>query len=452
MQEGVLSIKEKLGFSVGEYSSSIVWQTLMFFLPVFYTDTFGISAAAVGTMFLVVRLFDAVNDPLMGTVADNTNTRWGKFRPYILWFALPYGIAAVLMFTTPDFSDTGKLIYAYVTYGFMMVIYTAIMIPYNSMVGVITPNPDERTSVSSYKFVFAYASGVTVQYFLLPLVEGLGGGDNALGYRLTMTIFAAVCVVCFLITFLTSKERVKSDPAQKVDVAGDLKKLFKNKPWVVLFFVSLATLIYVAIRSAVIIYYFQYYVGDKDAASMFMVVGTICVMLGVLPTKWLSERIGKKRLYIYSMLIVTVSSALFMVAGTNLVVLYVLQIIFSLASGPTMPLLWSMLADAADYGEWKNKRRNTGLVYSAATFGQKAGFSIGGAVAMWVLAYFGYVANEVQGPGAIMGIRLSMSVFPAVVAALGTIALVYYNLDKETLKKMEIDLRRRREAMEAAVA
>lgn len=439
-----VSTKEKLGFSIGEYSASIVWQTLMFFLPAFYTDTFGLSAAAVGFMFLAIRLFDAVNDPLMGVIADNTSTRWGKFRPYLLWFALPYGLAAVLMFSVPDFSDTGKLIYAYITYALMMVIYTAIMIPYNAMVGVISPDPGERTSISSYKFVFAYAAGMSVQAFVIPMVARLGGGDDVLGYRLTMAIFAAICVVCFLISFASARERVQPPPQQRSDIRQDLKNLLRNKAWVVLFAVSLATLIYVAIRSAAIVYYFQYYVGDKAASAPFMVVGTLCVLLGVLPTKWLSERIGKKRLYIICMAVIAVSSALFLQAGQNLVLLYACQIVFSLASGPTMPLLWSMLADAADYGEWKFGRRSTGLVYSAATLGQKAGFSIGGAITMWVLAWSGYVANAAQSPEAIWGIRLTMSVIPAGIAMLGVLALFWYDLEGEKMDTMSTALAQQR--------
>ncbi|NJM15872.1 MAG: hypothetical protein HC896_11345 [Bacteroidales bacterium] len=211
-----ISIKEKLGFSIGEYSASIVWQTLMFFLPIFYTDTFGLTAAAVAAMFGIVRVFDAFTDPVMGIIADRTQTRWGKFRPYLLWFALPYGLGTVLMFTTPELNGQAKIVYAYATYSAMMVIYTAIMIPYNSLIGVISPNPDERTSVSSFKFVFAYAAGFSVQLGIIPMVKNLGAGNDAKGYQLTMLIFAAICILFFLVSFLSVKERVKPDPNQKI--------------------------------------------------------------------------------------------------------------------------------------------------------------------------------------------------------------------------------------------
>lgn len=434
MSQTKLSIKEKLGFSVGEYSASIVWQTLMFFLPAFYTDTFGLSAAAVGTMFLVVRLFDAVNDPLMGSLADNTNTRWGQFRPYLLWFAVPYGVCAVMMFSVPDFTESGKLIYAYATYTLMMLIYTAIMIPYNAMVGVISANTNERTTISSYKFVFAYAAGMSVQAFVIPLVSKLGNGDDVLGYRLTMIIFGAISILCFLVAFAMSKERVKPPKDQKADLRQDLTNLFANKAWLVIFITSLLILIYVAIRSSVIVYYWQYLIGDKGGASMFMVVGTLCVLMGVLPTKWLSAKLGKKRLFIGCMVIIGLSSVGFYWAGTNIFWLYAMQIVFSLASGPTFPLIWAMLADAADYGTFKYGRRTTGLIYSAATLGQKAGFSIGGAIALWVLAWFGYAANVPQTPEALDGIRLTMSLIPGAIALSCVVALWRYPLsDADTM-------------------
>ena len=441
-----LTIKEKLGFSAGEYAGSVVWQALMFFLPIFYTDTFGISAAAVSTMFLVVRFFDAANDPIMGMIADRTNTRWGKFRPYLLWLAVPYGLGTVLMFTTPELGYTGKIIYAYVTYGFMMVIYTAMMIPYNTLIGVISPDSRERTSVSSYKFVFAYAAGASVQYFVIPLVDKLGGGNKALGYTYTMAIFGTLCIFVFIISFLSVRERVKPDPSQKTKLKDDLQDLINNKPWIILAAVSVITLIYVAIRSAVIMYYFKYFIGNEAAAGLFMVAGTLCVLIGVLPTKWLSEKIGKKKLYIYSMIIVILSSAGFFIAGPeDIVWIYTMQIIFSLASGPSMPLLWSMLADAADYSEWKNGRRATGLVYSAATFSQKMGFSVGGFMAMSILAFFGYQADVIQSAESLLGIRLLLSIIPAVIAAFAVIALSFYKLDDRTVEKISRELQERKQ-------
>ncbi|MCF8362585.1 MAG: MFS transporter [Prolixibacteraceae bacterium] len=436
-----ITLKEKLGFSLGEYSSSMVWQTLMFFLPIFFTDTYGLSAAGVALMFGVVRFFDAFTDPIMGMIADRTETRWGKFRPFILWLSVPYGIFIVLLFTTPDFSAQGKIIYAYVSYSLMMIMYTAISIPYNSMIGVISPDPVERTSVSSYKFVFAYAAGISVQLLIIPMVRRLGEGNDASGYQITMSYFAVIAVVCFLISFLVSRERVKPDPAQVTNIKSDLKDLTNNKPWVILFFVSLSTLIYIAIRSSATAYYFKYYMGRESEMGIFMAVGTIFLLLGVLPTKWLSEKFGKKRLYIVSMSVIVLSSVmLFFLKPHNIVLVYAVQIIFSAASGPTMPLLWSMLGDAADYSEWKNKRRATGLVFSALTFSQKTGFALGGIMVMSVLAWFGFEANGAQSALSMTGIKLTMTVIPGIVALIGTILLIFYPLTDIDVKKIAVDL------------
>jgi glycoside/pentoside/hexuronide:cation symporter, GPH family len=444
-----VSVKEKLGFSLGEYSSSVVWQTLMFFLPFFYTDTFGLTAASVALMFGVVRIFDAFTDPIMGIIADRTNTRWGKFRPYILWLAIPYGLGIVLMFTTPGFSDSGKIIYAYVTYSFMMVIYTAIMIPYNSMIGVISPNPEERTSVSSYKFVFAYAAGFSVQLLIIPLVKKLGVGDAAKGYQLAMGIFAAISVVFLIISFLSVRERVKPDPDQVTSLRKDLKDLMSNRPWIILFLVSLSCLVYIAIRSADIAYFFKYYLDKEGQMGIFMAIGTVFVLLGVLPTKWLSSIFGKKKLFIICLLIIALSSLVFYFAGPeDIILIYAAQIVFSFASGPTMPLLWSMLADTADYSQWKNGRRATGLVYSAATFAQKSGFALGGVVVMGLLSWYGFVADQGQTPESIMGIRLAISVIPALIALLAAFLLVFYNLNDSTVKQIEKELSKRREKYE----
>ncbi len=442
---GIVPVKEKLGYGLGEFSSSIVWQTLMFFLPAFYTDTFGLTAAAAGTMFLIVRLFDAFDDPIMGIIADRTNTRWGKFRPYVLWFAVPYGVVAALMFTTPGLSDGGKLVYAYVTYSLMMLIYTAIMIPYNSIVGVISPLSDERTSVSSYKFVMAYLAGMSVQALIIPMVKKFGHGNDALGYQHAMMLLGGISIVLFLVAFAVVKERVKPDPAMGTSLKNDLKDLLKNKYWIFIFLTSLFVLIYVAIRSGAIMYYFEYYLGKKSLASAFMVSGTLAVLIGVLPTKWLAARMGKARLFIICLVIIALSQVLFFFAGPgDIVLIFTAQIIFSLASGPTMPLVWAMLADTTDYSEWKTGRRATGLVYSATGIAFKGGFSIGGAVAMWILAAFGYVANVGQTAHSLLGIRLLMSWVPAGIAVLAIIPMFFYRLDGEMIKKIEKELKERK--------
>lgn len=440
-----LSFPEKVGFSIGEYASSMVWQTLMFFLPIFYTDTFGLTPATLATMFVMVRIFDAFTDPVMGMIADRTKTRWGRFRPYLLWMAVPYGIGLVLMFTTPDLTGQAKIVYAYISYSLMMLLYTAISIPYNSMIGVVTPDLHDRASISSYKFIFAYMAGVSVQFLIVPMVQRFGEGDSARGYQVSMAIFAVIAAVLFLVTFASSRERVQPDPEQATNIRTDLGDLIRNRPWVILFFVSLASLIYIAIRSAAVGYYFKYNLGRESEMGVFMALGTFMTLAGVFPTKWLAERIGKVRLYQICFTLVSLSFVSFYVFdGSQIVLIYVAQALGALAGGPLFPLLWGMVADAVDYSEWRTGRRATGLAFSALTFSQKMGFAVGGGVVMALFSGFGFVANAEQTPGALLGIRLSMSIIPAVICLGGAGLLFFYDLTETRMAQITADLATRR--------
>lgn len=440
-----LSIKEKLGYSFGEFAGSSLWQTMMFFLPAFYTDVFLLPATATATLFVVVRIFDALNDPIIGAIADRTKSRWGKFRPYLLYGAFPLGITTVLMFTTPDMSEAGKLTYAYVTYFLLLVFYTLVMVPFNSLVGVISPDPEERTSIASYKFVFAYGAGLVVQGLLIPTVERLGEGDEAKGYQLAMVGLASICIIALFVAFRSTKERVKPDPTVTSSLKADLNDIFTNRPWLILFASSVIFLIYIGTRSAAVMYYFEYYVGRKDLAGIFMVTGTVAVLLGVLPTKLLSKKIGKRNLFIIVLTLIVGSLIVnYFARPEDLVLIFATQIIFSLASGPTMPLLWAMLADTADYSEWKNGRRATGLVYSAATMAQKTGVAIGAALMLGILGHFGYMANVEQTPASLTGIKITMTIVPAAIALIGLFLLFFYNLNEAKLKQIEQDLQARR--------
>ncbi len=440
-----LSLKEKLGYSFGEFAASSFWQGIIFFLPVFYTDTFGISPKQVGWMFVIVKIFDAVNDPVMGFIADRTKTRWGKYRPYLIWFSIPIGIAFVLMYTTPAIEGNLKLLYAYGTQFMVLVFYTILMVPYNSLIGVVSPNARERTSLSSFKLVFAYGATMLVQWMGVNLVSKLGNGNDALGYKYTMMIIGGIGVLALLVVFLSTRERVRPISSEKTNIGLDLKDLFNNRPWWLLLGISVLTLIYVVVRSGSIMYYFEYYIGNKSLSAAFMMSGTIAVALGVLPTTWLSQRFGKVKLYIWSNLIIILSSIAFIIVKPhNIVLLFSLQIIFSLASGPGIPLLFSMLADAADYSEWKTGRRATALIYSTSTMAQKFGVAIGAGISMMVLTIVGYKANIVQSADSVLGIKLLISIIPAVLAIIGTSFLFFYKLDNKTLEKIETDLRERR--------
>ncbi len=443
-----LAFREKLGYGLGDTASNFFFATFNVFLLYYYTDIFGITAAAVGTMFLLTKVLDAVSDPLMGLIADRTNSRWGKFRPYLLWGAIPYGVCGYAMFANPDFSYTGKLIYAYVTYSLMMLAYTAINVPYSALMGVISPSTVERTKVASYRFFCAFAAGWLVGTFVTPLKNILGGGDEALGFKLTMLIFAVISVALFWITFATTKERVIPKPV-KSDVKLDLKALLSNGPWKALFWTGIFTLINIAVRNGTLLYYFKYYVGDDgtplflifDKTAVFLSSGLLAMMIGVALTKWLSDRFEKRQLMIVLSLVNAISmAAFFFIPPDQYGLMLVVNAIGTLAAGPTPALVWSMYADCADYGEWKTGRRTTALVFSTVQFSHKMGLAVGAGLAGIILSWFGFVANEVQSESAMLGIRFMFSIFPTIFALLGIVAIYFYRIDRVALEKMAHDL------------
>ena len=441
----ILSIKEKIGYGLGDTASHFVWDMVGFWILIFYTDTFGISAAAAGTIMLIARVWDMISDPLMGIIADRTNTRWGKFRPYILWMALPYSILAVLTFTTPDLGDTGKVIYAGVTYLLLMTVFTAINLPYSSLGAVMTSDSYERAGLNSYRFIFAFIGQFIVTGTALSLALYFGNGDNAKGYQYTLILFAIISFILFMITFKTTKERVQPPKEQKQNLKEDIRNLFKNRPWVILFFVGIISFVMFAMQNLSIAYYFKYYIGDEKSVQLFNVIGTIALIAGIPLSKPLSKRFGKRNVYVASSLI----SGLFFILlylpnAHNIISIYTLNILAKFTYAPAVPLLWTMLADTADYSEWKNGRRATGLVFSAATFAQKAGWGIGGALAGWLLALYKFTPNIEQTTSALTGIKLMISVFPGILYMSCAILLYFYAIDHKTCMVMQDELEARR--------
>ena len=466
-----LSVREKLGYSLGDSAANFIFQTMIIFQLNFYTDTFGITAAAAGTLLLVARVWDAIFDPMMGAIADRTNTRWGKFRPWILWTALPFGIMAFLTFSTPGFSGGGKLVYAYVTYIALMMIYSANNLPYSALSGVMTGDMVERTSLSSYRFVFAMLAQFVVQGLALPMVAMFGQGDTAKGYQFTIGIFSILAVVFFLVTFSSTKERIKPPPQQKTSIKQDFADLFKNGPWIAMFFVTLLVFIHLSMRGGVLLYYFKYYMNeasmlkllesvglggrlvDKDVAGMafsvFNVCGTTAMIIGILFSKMLAKQYGKRNVYIVGLAGTTLITIFFISLGPESVLLtFISQIMYGLIYGITIPLLWAMMADVADFSEWKNKRRATGIVFSAVVFGLKAGLGFGGAIGGYVLSAYGYVPNVEQTTEAILGIRMTISIFPAIAFIGALIALAYYKIDKKMEYTIQDELAERRKSFQ----
>lgn len=457
--EEKLSLKEKIGYSLGDTASNLFFQTFMLFLMYFYTDVFGLPAAAVGTMFLITRIWDTVNDPIMGTIADRTNTRWGKFRPYLIWVSIPFGIVGVLTFTTPNFDVTGKLIYAYVTYNLLMMAYTAINVPYSALMGVITPNSLERTELSSYRFVAAFVGGLIVQAATMSLVKYFGKGNEAVGWQWAMGCLSLLAIILFFITFISTKERVYPPKDQKSNFKQDLKDLVNNKPWLLIAGATVFQLVYIVIRNSSIMYYFKYYVKDQQLnlfgytinlsfdvfASSFMLTGTIVTILGAILTKWFAKKFDKKNTYAGALVLSSVLCAFFYVLQPqNVLLIYLLNILLSFALGPVSVLQWAMYTDTADYSEWKNGRRATGLIMAASLFFLKLGLTLGGAVVGWLLAYFGFVANQEQNIETINGIKMLMSIYPAIAGLIGGALMMLYPLNNKMMSKIEVELASRR--------
>ncbi len=459
-----LSLKEKVGYGFGDAASSMFWKLFSMYLMFFYTDVYGIPAAMVGTMFLITRIWDAAFDPFVGILGDRTETRWGKFRPYLLWVAIPFGIIGVLTFTTPSFSQSGKIIYAYVTYSLMMMVYSMINVPYASLMGVMSADGKERTSLATFRFIFAFGGSLLVLAAAEPLVDifsKLGNGPANLqsGWQLATVVFAVLAIIFFWFTFSWTRERVKP-VTEKTSLKKDLNDLLHNTPWFILLGAGIAAIFFNSIRDGAAIYYFKYYIQGQSAftisavnltitlSSLYFVIGQAANIIGVVLAKPVSDKIGKKYTFLYAMLFATVLSILFYwLDKNNIALVFVFQLLISVSAGIIFPLVWSMYADTADYSEWKTGRRATGLVFSASSMSQKFGWTIGGAMAGWLLGYYGFKANVVQTVEAQNGIRMMLSFFPAIGTLLGAFFMFIYPLSEKAMEKISSELAERRAAV-----
>lgn len=438
----MIKLTEKIGYGFGDMASSMFWKLFGAYLMIFYTDVFGLPAAVVGTMFLITRIWDSAFDPIVGVVADRTHSRWGKFRPYLLWLAVPFGIIGVLTFVTPDWSPTGKLVYAYVTYSLMMMIYSAINVPYASLLGVMSPNPKERNTLSTYRMTFAYIGSFIALLLFMPLVNFFSGnskdlGDQQTGWTMAVVVIAILCIILFFGCFAWTKERVKPIKEAQNPLKEDLKDLFKNKPWWILLGAGVAALVFNSIRDGATVYYFKYFVVEEDYATvsffgmsfvlsgLYLALGQAANIIGVIAAAPVSNRIGKRNTYMWAMIIATVLSVIFYwFDKEDLIWMFVFQALISICAGSIFPLLWSMYADCADYSELKTGNRATGLIFSSSSMSQKFGWAIGTAITGWLLGFFGFQANAVQSEEAISGIKMFLSFLPAV----GTILSVVFIL------------------------
>jgi Na+/melibiose symporter-like transporter len=482
-----LARKEKIGYAMGDIATNFFFQSMILYQTRFYTDTVGLSAVAVGSMFLILRLADAVFDPVIGALSDRTRTRWGNFRPWVLWTAVPFGLIFWLVYVTPNVGPQGKLIYAYATYTLVMMLYSANNTPYSALMGVMTPDASERSSLASYRFVGALIGQFIIQALPLPLVAKFGGGDSARGWAVTMGIFGGLIVVLNLITFASTRERVLPPPGDRHPLKDDLKDVFTCRPWLVMFILTLLVFTMLVVRGSSSNYFFAYYL-DQDqlkeflgkvglvglgagpvtgwkaaldglgllvkpdssnaaavGLSLFFVVGSVVQIVGIIFSKPLADRFGKKAVFIAGVSVTTVATlGVFFVGPASVGLLFWLGILWAVGWGPTIPLLWVMIADVADFSEWKTSRRATGFMYAGILFALKAGLSLGGALSAWVIDAYGYVPNVAQTEHALLGIRLGASVYPAIALGLVLVCLALYPIGKTLNLRIQDELAERR--------
>lgn len=427
----MISVKEKVAYGLGDTASNFVFQTVMLFLTFYYTDVVGLNPATVGSIFLVVRLIDAVTDPLMGSMADRTRTRWGAYRPYLLWMALPFAVVSVLAFTTPDTTYNGKLTYAVVSYVLLMLMYTAINIPYSALGGVITANPLERVSVQSYRFVFAMLGGLIVSICTLPMVNWFGEGDEARGYQLTMLTMGILGMVLFLICFAGTQERLMPPQGRPSPLRAQLKVIWHNDQCRILCIVSMILLTGIVLRHALAIYYVKYVLQRPDDVTLFVSMAMVGGILGAAMAHPLARRVDKVSLYKWLQTgVAGICIVNYLVPAEMWLSALLLHFVWGFLLQMTSPLLWSKMGDVTDYGELKTGKRLTAMTFSAIVFFIKLGIALGSALAGWMLAYYGYEANQIDARVS-HGITLSFCLLPAAMSLSVVLIMRWYKLNSE---------------------
>ena len=460
------TLKEKIGYGFGDMASSMFWKIFSAYLPLFYAMVFKLDLGTTAILMLVTRIWDAVSDPMMGIIADRTNTRWGKYRPYLLWIAIPFAVAGILLFTKPDFGETGNTVWAFATYILMMTVYTAINVPYGSMLGVITEDSDEKTVFSSFRMFFAYGGSFIVLALWEPLCNFFAGTNGELtlapdAWQYGMIVVGIICVILFVLTFAMTKERVKTAP-KTTSIGADLGSLLHNGPWWILLGGVLFFNFFNAIRYSVIPFYFATLIA-KDAslsifsidfmfyAGIFLAVGEVANMIGVAIATPITFKLGKKGTFLWSLFALIALCIAFYYVPTSgngaYWTLLVLQILVCILTGVVSPLVWSMYADISDYAELKFKTASTGLIFSSSSMAQKFGGAFGASAVMWILAAFGFNTEEgaVQTADAIEGIRLLISWIPAAVAGISAFFIFIYPLTTKRMKEINTELKKIRE-------
>lgn len=454
-----ISFKEKVGYGMGDAASSMFWKIFSVYLMFFYTDIYGLAPAVVGTMFLITRVWDSCFDVFVGILADRTKTRWGKFRPYLLWMAVPYALVGVLTFYIPNLDDRGKVFYAYTTYSLMMMVYSLINVPYASLLGVMSSERKERNSLSSYRMFFAFGGSLFALWLIEPLVHYFGKSlRSESGWLGMIMVFGVITTIFFWLSFFLTKERVQPIN-KKVNLKQDLEDLWANRPLWILLGSGIGILIFNSIRDGSAVYYFKYYIDNREnytvtllsehfvmtPTTLYLVLGQAANLFGVVTVTPIANKLGKKNTFIMATILIAVLSVLFyFFKKEDLELIMFFQVMISICAGAIFPLIWSMYADGADYSEWKTGRRATGLIFSASSMSQKLGWTIGGAGTGWLLGYYGFKANVGQSLLAQNGILLMMSLLPAIAAFVSFVFILFYPLDEKKLQVVENELAGRR--------
>ncbi len=468
----MIKLKEKIGYGFGDAASSMFWKIFGMYSLFFYTDVFGITAKAAGTMFLVARLWDSFFDVIVGIKADRTKTRWGKYRPYLLWFAIPFAVMGIITFFTPDFGQMGKVVYAYITYSLMMIVYSLINVPYASLLGAMSADPTERNSLSSYRMSFAFIGSFVTFMLLQPLIDffaktfhpqsleqathasNLTVSTSPVGWVMGVGAIGILCVVLFLLCFSWTKERVTQIATEEnVSIKEDLKNLFHNSPWWILVATGLAALLFNAVRDSVAIYFFRDYVKVNyhvaatgwDLTTIYFLVGQAANLIGVMAAPSLSAKYGKRKTYMISILLAGILSTVFYFIPNNITLILIFQFVISMFAGYVLPLLWSMFADIVDHQELLTGRRATGLIFSSSSMSQKLGWALGSALSGWILAVFDYAPEAVQQSSqTLLGEHIMISLLPAVCCVLAFVGMLFYPLSDQKVKENSEMLNQRR--------
>ena len=458
-----ITLKEKIGYGFGDAASSMFWKIFGMYSLFFYTDVLGITAAAAGTMFLVARLWDSFFDVFVGIISDRTKSRYGKYRPYLLWFAIPFAVMGAITFFAPDFGQTGKLIYAYVTYSLMMIVYSMINVPYASLLGAISSDPTERNSLSSYRMSFAFIGSFVTFMLLQPLIdffsktfgnEGVAQATQAaensistspVGWVMGVGAIGMICVILFLLCFSWTKERVvQIESEENISIKKDLKDLFQNAPWWILVATGLAALLFNAVRDSVAIYFFRDYVQSNykmagtgwDMTTIYFLVGQAANLIGVMAAPSISKKYGKKRTYMIAMLMAGILSTGFYFIPNDITWILIFQFMISIFAGYVLPLLWSMFADIVDHQELLTGRRATGLIFSSSSMSQKLGWALGSAMSGWILAVFHYMPDALQqSQETIFGEHIMISLMPAICCILAFVGMFFYPLSDKKVRE-----------------